>query len=222
MSGEPELHVHLRTPEGGEYGGRCIDLESSLHEILASVEFRPDQAPTLRVGGTIELEFRGGGLGSLMRAEALTVLRTDDPARRCYCFRGKLTKRALHTLANRRRSQRIRPRASDPVRVRILDLGEEAPEVLLHDTSATGLAVLVEPTHEQQLCTRERLRLAIRLPGEERAVEFSTTVRHRRLVGSAILYGLEIDGQIPELMRADNRFWVYVSNLRSQDFGAHG
>jgi c-di-GMP-binding flagellar brake protein YcgR len=212
MPADPDLEVHVRTSEGA-FQGRCIDLESDLHEILASVEFPADKAPALPLGAKTELEFRGG-LDFSLRAEARAVLRTDDASRRCYCFRGPLTKSALLSLMDRRRSSRVRPPASEPVRVRILDLGADSPEVLLHDLSATGLSILVEPELEQRLCRHLRLRLAVRLSGEEQEVEMATTVRHRRVVGSAILYGLEIDGQIPELMRAHNRFLVYVRSIR--------
>lgn len=215
MPWDPELQVHLETPDG-VFVGRCENLETSLHELLVAVEFSSGRAPVLRVGETTELEFSGGGIGSLMRAEVRTVLRTDEAARRCYCFRGKLTESASLYLVNRRRSTRVRPLASQPVSVKILELGEGSPEVVLHDISATGVSILVEPAIEEQLYTHERLRLAVRLPGEEKAIEIGTAIRHRRLVGSDILYGLEVDGQIPDLLRANNRFLVYLSNLRGQ------
>jgi len=192
-----------------------VDLESTLHEILASVEFPADQAPSLPMGTRNELEFRGGGLDIPLRAEARAVLRTDDAALRCYCFRGRITRSTLLKLKDRRGSARIRPPASQPVRVKVLDLGEDSPEVLLHDMSTTGVSILVEIELEKHLCTRLRLRLAVRLPGEEKHIEMNTTVRQRRVVGPAVLYGLEIDGQIPDFMRAQDRFLMYVNTLRS-------
>src|SRR5688572_11884179 len=107
--GDLELEVHVRTPEGKAFLGRCVDLESALHETLVFVEFQSDQAPALRVGQTLVLEFRAVELDSVMRAEARTVLRTDAATCRRYCFRGQLTKSALLILGNRRRSARVRP-----------------------------------------------------------------------------------------------------------------
>jgi hypothetical protein len=202
----------------GTFEGRCLDLESTQEELLVTVEFPHDRAPSVRLGGPAELEFHGGEFGSALKAEVHAVLRTDEAARRCYCFRGKLSKWSLLYLANRRRSSRFRPLASEPVRVRILGLGAEEPEVLLHDISATGLSVLVEPALEEQLYRRIDLRLAVHLPGQEE-VELVATIRHRRLFASSILYGLEIDGRIPDFLRAQDRIHLYVAHLRGQQYG---
>jgi c-di-GMP-binding flagellar brake protein YcgR len=128
----------------------------------------------------------------------------------------KLSKGSLFLLVNRRRSDRVQPPASEPVRVRILDVGEDTPEVTLHDISATGLSILVDPALEARLFSRLELRLAVKLGGEEKSIELITAIRHRRLLGSAILYGLEIDGRIPDFLRAKDRILLYVANLRGR------
>lgn len=215
----PELEVLVRMPDGEAIPGRCMDVESSQDEILVSVEFPSEKAPALRLGQRADLEFQGGGLGSVKKVEALAVLRTDDEANRCYCFRVKLSKWSLLFLANRRRSDRYRPHASEPVRVRILDVGEETDEVVLHDISTTGLSILVDPALEERLVTRLDLRLAVEFAEEEEPIELITMVRHRRLLGSAILYGLEIDGRIPDFLRTKDRILLYVANLRGHQDG---
>ena len=98
----------------------------------------------------------------------------------------------------------------------VLDLGNPPPEAILHDVSAMGLSILLGPEFENQLVNRARLRLSVQLPGEERAIEVVSAIRHRRLLGAQVLYGLEIDGQIPEFMRAKDTFSLYVASLREQ------
>jgi c-di-GMP-binding flagellar brake protein YcgR len=216
MRWEPELEVRVRVPAGEVLLGRCMDVEFSQDEVLVSVEFPAERTPVLRLGEGAELEFRGGGLGSAMSTEACTLMRTDDQTRCCYCFGVKLSKGSLFLLVNRRRSDRVQLPASEPVRVRILDVGEDTPEVTLHDISATGLSILMDPALEARLFSRLELRLAVKLGGEEKSIELITAIRHRRLLGSAILYGLEIDGRIPDFLRAKDRILLYVANLRGR------
>jgi c-di-GMP-binding flagellar brake protein YcgR len=119
-------------------------------------------------------------------------------------------------LANRRGSDRLRPPAAQPACVRILDVAHEASsEAIVHDISTTGISILVEPEVEKHLSERVQLRLSIHLPDSGK-VEASATIRHRRLFGSAVLYGLEFDGQIPGFMGAQERLLSYLTSLRSK------
>lgn len=203
------LHVQLHTLEGGQFEGTCTDVEFSEDGVLALVEFSSDQAPALCLGEKTKLTFRGA---STVEADACTVLRTDQQAQRHYSFRlEKVSNQMLRLLADRRGSVRHRPSASRPVRVRVLDV---PVEVGVHDISATGLSILVEPPLEKELVNQVRLRLSIMLP-EKGSIEVAAMIRHRRLFGSAILYGLEFDGQLPDFMRAQGRLLSYLTSLQS-------
>ena len=123
-----------------------------------------------------------------------------------------MPKSLLLLLANRRGSTRLTPRGG--VRIQLLDLPRGVlPEVALHDVSGTGLSIIVEPALEQALLEHVRLRLSIAFPGEER-MEIVTAIRHRRMHKASLLYGLEFDGHIPELMRAQERFLAYLTGIR--------
>lgn len=212
------LEVHLATSEReeGHFSGRCLGIETIREGIVASVEFELARAPLLQVGQTTDLEFREEGLEPSVCTSALTILRTDDSAHRCYCFQGQLSKRVLMHLMNRRRTPRTRLAPSEGLTVSILDLGEPPPEALLHDISATGLSILVEPEHERLLFYRSDVRLLFRQPGVATSIEVQAVIRHRRLAGARVLYGLEIEGQIPDFMRAQERFLLHLASLRDR------
>lgn len=182
------------------------------------VEFGSEHAPVIRLGGRTSLLFHGGGLVSSIATEGLTLLRTDDQNRRCYAFRlDGVCNRSLRRLGNRR-SARVSPKAARPVRVRVLELpGDVPPEVELHDISARGLSILVEPRLEEHLCKRVLLRLSVLLPGDVNAIELAAVIRYRRLFSTTLLYGLEIDGQGPTSVQAQDRFLVYATSLWQQE-----
>src|SRR5262245_55655461 len=108
MSELPALEVLLREPSRETFLGLCLGIEPLGDEILASVEFLAGQAPLLQLGGKTELEFREAGEEPSVSLSAVTVLRTDHADRRCYCFRGELSKRVFMHLLDRRRSLRLR------------------------------------------------------------------------------------------------------------------
>jgi hypothetical protein len=87
------------------------------------------------------------------------------------------------------------------------------PAVTLHDISAAGLSILVEPALEKALRRQVRLRLSLGLAGEE-PIEVAASIRHRRLFRSQLLYGLELDGQAPDFVRAQERFLSFLATLR--------
>ena len=217
--GLSDLDVHLQSPDATEFRGRCLDIEPTGGQMLATVEFDAAHAPLLRLGAKTELEFRAKGPDFSVTADALTVLRSDDAARRCYCFRGSLSKKVFLHLLGRRRAHRTRVPALNALRVSVLDLGVEPPDALLHDVSAMGLSIVLRPEFEDHIFSRSELRLAVRLPGEAQVIEIVGAIRHRRLLGSSVLYGLEIEGQIPEFMRAQDKLALYVAGLREQVTG---
>lgn len=213
MTSLPGLQVHLRTPENERFEGLCTDLDSSQQGLVALVAFRPDQAPAISLGETTALTFRGGGLISEINAEGTILLRSDDQSQRCYSFQlDDVPKSMLMLLANRRGSTRLA--AHSAVRIRLLDLPRDMrTQIKLHDTSATGLSIIVERAVEKLLLKQVRLRFSLILPGQE-PIELVAAIRHRRIFGTQVLFGLEFDGQLPDFMRAQERFLSYLTSLR--------
>ena len=207
------LKVQLLTPEKERYEGLCRDIESTSEGLVALAAFPSSRAPGIALGEKTLLTFVGGGLISSVEAEGMAVLRSDDRSRRCYSFQlGSVPKSMLLLLANRRSSTRL-PTA-ESVRVRLLDVPRDLPaKVALHDLSATGLSILVEPAVEKLLLKQVRLRFALELPGEH-PIELAAFIRHRRILKSQVLYGLEFDGQMPEFMHMQERFLAYLAVLR--------
>jgi len=201
MTSVPGLQVHLSTPHNEQFEGLCTDLESNQQELVALVAFGPERAPAIALGEKTRLAFRGGGLVSSIDADGTTVLRTDDQNQRCYSFQlANIPKSLLLLLANRRGSSRLSPGGG--VRINVLDLPRTVLSgVALHDISATGLSIIVEPALEKVLLKHLRLRLSLCLPGED-PIEIVTAIRHRRIFKTQVLYGLEFAGEVPDFMRA--------------------
>jgi PilZ domain len=213
-----KMQVLLHTSEDELFHGRCTDLSSGREDLVAMVEFGSEQAPVIRLGERTSLLFRGGGLVSSVETEGLALLRTDDQNRRCYAFRLDGVSKRSFPLLGSRRSARVNPKTAKPVRVTVLELpGDVPPEVEVHDISATGLSILVEPRLENHLCKRVLLRLSVLLPGDVDVIELAAVIRYRRLFGAALLYGLEIDGHGPASAQAQDRFLVFATKLWQQE-----
>lgn len=213
MTAVPGLQVYLRTPENGHFAGLCTDLDAREQELVALVAFRPDTAPAIGLGERTQLTFLGGGLVSSIGAEATTVMRSDDHSQRCYSFTlADVPRSMLLLLANRRSTTRLSPRG--PVRIDLLDLPAGVPvRVALHDISPAGVSILVDPAVEAHLRKHVRLRFALMLPGED-PIELAAAIRHRRILKSQVLYGLDFDDQLPAFSQAQGRLLAYLSALR--------
>jgi PilZ domain-containing protein len=199
-----------------QFQGQCIELEPEERELLATVEFSAERAPGIHLGENTHLAFHGTGLVSKIEADALMVLRTDDQTRRCYSFRmAEVPKRMLLLLGNRRQSSRQHPASSQPVRVLILDLPRGMPsELAVHDVSSTGLCVVVDSKLDRHLVNDVRLPVCIQLP-HDGSVNVTATIRHRRIEGSTILYGLEFDDQLDSFGQAQRQLLAFLARLRS-------
>jgi hypothetical protein len=199
------LRVHL-TALPQKPHGRCVGIEPLRDEILASVEFANAEAPVLELGSSVALDFRSLDADTGVHVEGVTLFRADDADHRCYSFRGKISKRVLMHLMDRRSAMRTLISPADPVRVALLDLGEPTREASLNDISSTGLSLLVDLELERALRDRIELRVAFRLPGTDSVIEVETWIRHRRLLGAKSLYGLEVRGSAADFVRAHDSF----------------
>lgn len=199
MASHPALNVQVDS-----FDGLCTDLDSHGDGLLATVAFSARNAPALSLGESAKLRFMGGGLVGSVDTEAQSVQRTEDPAQRCYSFTiANVPKSMLMLLANRRKSGRRVVRSEKAIR--LLDVPRGVlPSVTLHDVSASGLSIIVEPAVEKALADRVQVRVEVSLPGEAPMV-LTATIRHRRMHRSQILYGLQFEEHAEAFALAQRR-----------------
>jgi hypothetical protein len=212
MTSVLELHVQLNPPQSTGSPGYCLELESLQDKMLAAVLFEPALAPVLALGSRVELEFSSPHCLKV-EVEAQTVSRSDEPGSRSYGFRCDISKRLFLHLLNRRRAPRVRLAPSQALPVRLLDVEGEILQGSLFDVSTVGLSIQVEADVERELCARSGLRLALRLPGDEQGIELGAVIRRRKLFGTGVLYGLELDEATLGTKHGNDRFLRYVEGL---------
>ena len=104
----------------------------------------------------------------------------------------------LEPLLNRRVSSRVAPPAITVVEVQLLDAeGEGEVEVAgeLVDICAQGLGVRLDPHAADPLSNATRVFARFRLPEWREEAEFPARIRHRRLEGGVVHYGVEFDAE---------------------------
>ena len=78
-----------------------------------------------------------------------------------------------------------------------------------------GISALVLDEIESQLVAIWELKLSILLPGERAPFEMMGVIRYRRLLGSALQYGIEFDPQrTPSFQRRQQLIASYI--MKSQ------
>lgn len=212
MTSPLELQVQLNPPLSSGLPGHCLELESLQDKMLAAVLFEPARAPVLALGSRVQLEFSSRHCLKV-EVEAQTVSRSDEPGSRGYGFRCDISKRLFLHLLNRRRAPRVRLAPSQALPVRLLDVEGMLLQGSLFDVSSLGLSIQVEGDVERELCARAGLRLALRLPGDEQEIELDAVIRRRKLFGTGVLYGLELDEAMHGTELGSDRFLRYVQGL---------
>ncbi len=100
----------------------------------------------------------------------------------------------MDQLFNQRRTDRIAPDPSHPVPVTLWPYPAGAPvEARLQDISELGAGVIAEVEGESELIDATVVSVAIMLPDARQPVVMMGHVRHRRLDGRGVLYGIEFD-----------------------------
>jgi hypothetical protein len=101
---------------------------------------------------------------------------------------------SLHFLFNRRKSFRVAPEKEPSIAVTLRRLGEEKRTVArLVDISEGGLSVSVGRESDPGYADRESLEVSLLLPVRDGDIRLRATLRHRRIVGGRIRFGMEID-----------------------------
>jgi hypothetical protein len=179
--------------------------------------FPAEEAPTLLIGQSVELGFRGPGLDGLARVRAYVARRIDAPRERIYAFQlDHSDGTALDDAVNRRGSIRVTPDPIAPVQVVLREGRDGAPiPTLLRDISEGGLSVLVGREQEWLLAQVDRVRIELRLPGRLDVLALDGRVRHRRLERTAIHYGIQFTGPVAGAEEPAEAIRAFVAERRS-------
>ncbi|MEM7305208.1 MAG: PilZ domain-containing protein [Planctomycetota bacterium] len=213
MEPSPELYVRI-APRPGDAFDAPVD---QINWSEAQVAFPADAAPVLSVGQSVDLGFHGPRVQGEARVRGFVLLRTEVGDQRVYRFQlDRADGAAFDAAVNRRAAFRVTPDPGEPVRVVVRADDGSGPRVfaLLRDISESGLSFLVGKEDEWTLCTLQRLRLELRLPGVDRRLCFWGNVRYRRLERPAVQYGIRFEAEEASFRDAQAAVRAYVEARR--------
>jgi|GEM_PF-1817752 len=179
--------------DGQAQTGRVLNTKVSREGADLETSFE-SQLPMLPVGGLFRCSVtssEGGDVFDLTARLVLQAPRGDEV--RCVFACQLEDSPQLISLMNQRRSVRIRPSATLPVRAEL----PTGAQVAVFDLSATGISLLVA---EEALQPNERwrTRVTLTLPTCDEPFDMDCHIRVRKLSGAAVLYGLEFDHRSPD------------------------
>ena len=196
------LQVTIPNPDGSPFSGRLVNVSAA----GAGEFFLTPDCPTLAVGQEIELVFASEHLTAPVTVAARVRHRVEEEDVRHYGFQfieidqvdAQLSP-GLREIFNRQRALRVPPDPKSPVRVVLeRDPGEPRVEVRLANLSATGAGLRLEPETESTLAKTSTVRISLCLPDCGEPVNMTGNIRHRRLFGAEIHYGIEFDPDLSE------------------------
>ncbi|MCH8151761.1 MAG: PilZ domain-containing protein [Planctomycetes bacterium] len=195
------LHVTLLDPEGSPFPALLLDVSAS----GAAAHFFAPDCPTLPIGDRVDLVFTAERLKTPLTVAARVVHRSEDDGCRRYGFRfiereqleAKLYP-VLRRLFNRRGAFRVAPEPEPRINVTLEGPFGPRVEGALVDLSASGTRVGVKPVAELLFAKVRKVAISLSLPDSRGPVRMTGNIRHRRLVGAAIHYGLDFDPEQSE------------------------
>ena len=213
-TGEEALQADIR----GDHcraSGDVLDLGFRRVALSLSIE----QDPVFAIGERITLTLKSETMGSVS-VQATIRDRTELEGFRRYGvafprpdeLRDKLGAKFMR-LFNQRRTYRVEPSKKTPVEVQ---LSCEAVQATgrLRDLSADGVGVMVDFAAEQSLARFFEVRVAFRLPGQERPVTFEAEIRKRLTLcddAQAVCIGLAWNPErSPDFSRHQDRVTDYI------------
>ncbi|MEM7517895.1 MAG: PilZ domain-containing protein, partial [Planctomycetota bacterium] len=158
----------------------------------AEAHFEAGGEPSLPLGCNIEVEFSGAPLSKPRVVSARVRSRSADHAGSYVTFElGEEARALLLPGVSRRDAVRIRPSATQPVRVTLAGPKKLRVDTLCRDLSTVGLAVLLTKESERLLCELDVVTAEIALPGRGDPIQLEARICQRKLAGPKRLYGLE-------------------------------
>ncbi len=196
-----DLAVSIPDSEGRPCSGRLLDISG----YGAGARFLAAECPTLAIGQVVKLIFTSERLKNPVTATARVQNRTEEEDSRRYGFRflegEKLDAQlppALRKLFNRRQAVRVAPDPDLPVPV-TMEAEEHGPRVegRLADLSSLGAGASLDSEAESGLAETSRVGISLVLPSIL-PTHLIGDIRHRRLIGAEIRYGVEFDPERSE------------------------
>jgi hypothetical protein len=178
---------------GGEKEHRGLVIATQ--DDVATVAFARGSAPYFPVAEEVLVTFRSQEVPKPFVARSRVIQRDDDSDRLRYKLRLSDHDAQIVTLLFRRRaSTRVVPENALPISVWSEQSGSGgAATARLRDLSTHGISLYIDPAHEKQLCSANRVRVRLQLPGARERLDLVADVRYRKLVDHEIQCGLKID-----------------------------
>ncbi len=191
-SGVNSLTATLPDGCGGYAEGEVLRLERT----RARVAFARDGSPQLPLARSVVLSFCDRPHERCLDVPAHLVGHREGHSVSIYEFRLPAARgEELTSVYKTRRYDRVSPAEDDPpIEVNLVDeFTGEAVRASLRDISPLGIGVFVPSVEEERVFRARRLRLAFYLPGFASPFRFSGEVKHRTVLGSALVYGIAFD-----------------------------
>jgi hypothetical protein len=178
---------------GGEKEHRGLVIAT--HDDIATVAFARGSAPFFPVAEEITVTFRSYDVPKPFVARSLVMMREDDTDRLRYKLRlSERDAQVVTLLFKRRASTRVVPETAFPITVWSEQSGGSVSVTArLRDVSTHGLSLYMDPAYEKQLCSANRVKVRLQLPGERERLDLVAEVRYRKLVEREIQFGLKFD-----------------------------
>ncbi len=168
------------------------------------MEFPIAVAPNYVLAERVALVFSSTDLAPLTVHGRVLSAGQDEHGRH-YLF--ELSAQGEETLlARSRQAFRVRPIARSPIHVTLH--GQQSQHTAtgtMEDISLSGIGILLALAAEQKLYSDWSVDLSFPLPGDPAPVELAGLVRHRRMHGGQIRYGIEFDAQRSPDFRAQTQ-----------------
>ncbi len=219
FAGLEDAQVSVQSAEGVSALGQILDLSIGGLGLRFSLDIPLPGCPDFTVGEDVELSFAADRFKRPLAVSARVVHRLDEGSSRRYGLqftdRQQLENQVateLFRLFNRRKTYRVEPDPDVPIEV---TLEQRHAGVQVHaqvkDISVGGLGVRVPADVMAALGTSDRVKVAISLPGRQDPVILIGNIRHRRVAGEEIHYGIEFDlEQSEDPKRQQNAITDYV------------
>lgn len=234
----PGVHgfeVAVTTANGETFAGTLVNL----HTEDAEASFPRENSPALPLGVTTTLNFMAPWLRTPIEVAANVISRVESGTSRIYRYRLKFDSdelqrrlaREASRVRNQRTANRVKPASGASVAVTIklpaAKGASESPAEASGDFSATGrlkdistggVGVFLSRKAESVLAETELVETSFELPPSGELFTLMGRIRHRRLKGNRMSYGIEFDAELSENFTPQlDRIIQYIVRCQEQE-----